>query len=194
MASFEIAIEKRFPLEGGFQNHANDSANYCDGNLIGTNLGISAVGYKAFYGVCPTVAQMMSLTKDQAKTIFKNKFWDVINGDKIKNQSVSELMFLYEIGNPSTLSDLKKIANDVKGTKTIVEDDSQITDSEIEIINSLDQQKFHETLKQWRIDFYYAIVASNPSKGVFLQGWLNGIEKYIYVPGSTMDLSVKKKS
>lgn len=59
--------------EGGYQNLSYDSANYCDGKLIGTKYGISAIGYKGYYGVCPTVEQMKNLTTDQAAAIFKKE-------------------------------------------------------------------------------------------------------------------------
>lgn len=184
MASLEIALDKRWPLEGGYQNYSTDGANFCGGQQIGTNLGISAQGYAAYYGHCPTIPELQALTHEQAAEIYDKKFWSVINGDKIKNQSVAELMFLYEIGNPSTISDLKANANKVYGSKVIPENDNAITDSETAIINSLDQAKFHEALKEWRRQFYYKIVSADPSKGMFLQGWLNGIEKYIYEPGA----------
>lgn len=187
MASFDITIEKRFPFEGGFQNNANDTANYCGGNLIGTNLGISALGYAGFFGSCPSVEQIKALTKEQAKAIYKKNYWDKISGDLIKNQSVSELMFLYIIGNPSTISDLKQIANETAGKTILVQNDNPLTGAEIRLINDLDQQKFHAALKKWRTDFYYRIVKASPNKSVFLNGWLNGISKYIFIPESEAD-------
>jgi len=42
MADFNPILTKTFKFEGGFQNSANDTANYCGGVLIGTNRGISA--------------------------------------------------------------------------------------------------------------------------------------------------------
>lgn len=73
MADFNSIASKTFKFEGRYQNYTTDTANYCNGNLIGTNHGISAIGYKGFYGKCPTVDQMKALTIAQAKMIYKKK-------------------------------------------------------------------------------------------------------------------------
>ena len=80
MADFEKAIKNTFRSEGGFQNDPADNANYVRGVLIGTNRGISAQGYATFYKRIPTVSDMMKLTEEEAKRIFKGnryrcKYW-----------------------------------------------------------------------------------------------------------------------
>lgn len=168
--------------EGGYQNLSYDSANYCDGKLIGTKYGISAIGYKGYYGVCPTVEQMKNLTTDQAAAIFKKNYWDKINGDKIKNVSVAQMMMQYIIGSgASQISDIKDIADSVGGKDFLVSDDSNITDQEIDYINSLDQLKFWTALKTWRLKFYDLLVAKNPAKyGPSLNGWKARLNRYTF--------------
>jgi lysozyme family protein len=192
MADFVKALPRVFKFEGGFQNYANDNANYCDGKLIGTNMGISSVAYKTAYGVCPTFEQIKSLTRSQAEQIYKKNYWDKINGDKIKNQSVAELMFQFIIGSgASQISILKDIANDVNGKNIIVSDDSVITDGEASLINALNQEKYHSALKLWRENFLKGLAEKNPDKyGMFLNGWLRRLASYIYFPEITEE---KKK-
>lgn len=183
MASFEQAIKGTFKAEGGFQNHAEDNANYVNGVLIGTNKGISAQGYYSYFRKVPSVEDMKNLTEETAMKIFKGNYWDKINGDNIKNQSVAELMFQYVIGSGSAqLSDLKDIANGVHGSDILKESDTPFTNGEAEIINSLDQSAYHEALKQWRFDLYDAIVKRNPAKKKFLQGWRNRLNTHIFQP------------
>lgn len=184
MADFIKALPRVFKFEGGFQNYPNDSANYCNNNLIGTNMGISAIAYKTAYGVCPTVEQMKSLTRSQAEQIYKKNYWDKINGDKIKNQSVAELMFQFIIGSgASQISILKDIANKVNGKNIIVSDDSVITNEEAQLINLLNQENYHSELKLWREKFLRGLAANNPDKyGMFLNGWLRRLASYNYFP------------
>src|SRR6478752_8502701 len=102
MADFENIVSVSFKWEGGYSAYSNDSASWCGGQLIGTNRGISAVAYKGFYGVCPTVDQLKALTAEQAKAIYKKLFWDKLQLDKIKNDSVAQIMFQYIIGSGSS--------------------------------------------------------------------------------------------
>lgn len=179
MASFDLSAAKAFKAEGGYQADPADNANYCDGKLVGTNRGISAVAYKGYYKKCPTVEDMKRLTVNQALAIYKAGYWDKINGDRIKNQSVADLMFQYIIGSgASQLSDLKAIANTTAGKKQIAEIDTSITAREAEIINSLNQATYHNNLKVWRAAFFKRLVERVPEKRKFLQGWLNRLETH----------------
>lgn len=178
--------------EGGFQNFTYDSANYCNGVLIGTNRGISAVGYKGYYGVCPTVEQIKNLTADQTAAIYKKNYWDKINGDKIKNSSVAKMMMQYIIGSgASQISDIKDIADSVSGKDSLISNDLAITNAEADYINSLDQFKFWTALKTWRLKFYDLLVAKNPAKyGPSLNGWRNRLNRYTFE--DTNDLKKKE--
>lgn len=184
MADFKKAIVGTFKAEGGFQNHADDNANYVDGVLIGTNRGISAQGYHAFYKKVPSVDDMKNLTEEQAKEIFKGNYWDKIGGDFINNQSVAELMFQYIIGSgASQLSDLKDIANGISQNDVdIPEVDKPFTKQECDFINALDQGKYHAALKKWRFAWFDLVVLRNPKKHKFLKGWQNRLNTHIFKP------------
>ena len=174
MADFNKAILNTFKAEGGFQNDKADNANYVNGVCIGTNRGISAVGYYSFYKKVPTVQQMKDLTVEQAKAIFKGNYWDKVGSDLIKNQSVAELMFQFIIGSgASQLSDLKDIANVVFGKDELKENDLPLNNFEINFINNLDQHKYFNAMWSWRMGFYDIVVQRNPAKLKYLQGWKN---------------------
>lgn len=183
MASFESQFPRILRFEGGYQNRPKDSANYCNGQLIGTKYGVSAEGFQNYFGRCPSVEEMQNLTTDIAREIAKNNYWDIINGDKIENQSVADLMFDYIWGSgQSQISNLKAIANQVNGKKLIVENDNKITDAEANIINNLNQELYFASLKEFRIRFFNTLAQSNPDKyAEDLHGWINRINKYTFV-------------
>jgi lysozyme family protein len=185
MANFDPIFNLTLKHEGGFQQLPNDSANYVNGKLIGTNKGISAIGYYDFYKKIPTVEQMKNLTFDQAKAIYKKNYWDKINGDKINNQSVAELMFQFIIGSgASQLSDLKDIANKIAGKKLLASVDKTFTDAEAQIINSLPADKYWAALKAWRHAFFIRLVNAKPKLKQFLKGWQNRLNSYVFRPSS----------
>lgn len=182
MASFDKAIINTFRAEGGFQQDIHDNANYVNGTLIGTNRGISAQGYYAYYKKVPTVNDIKNLTVEQAKQIFKGNYWDKICGDFISNQSVAELMFQFVIGSGlSQISDIKDIANKVGGKVVFTLNDLPITKLDAAHINTLNQELFHARMKEWRFELYERIVAKNPDKKKFLKGWQNRLNTHKYI-------------
>lgn len=181
MADFEKIVATSFKWEGGYSAYSNDSASYCDGQLIGTNRGISAIAYKGFYGHCPTVAQLQALTVDQAKMIYKKLFWDKLQLDHVKNDSVAQMMFQYIIGSgASQISDLKAIANKTAGKHLFDENDTPFTIAQAEKINTLNQKKYFENLQQWRLEYFDRIIAANPSLAMYRDGWRNRTLSYHY--------------
>lgn len=182
MASFDKAIVNTFKAEGGYQADASDNANYVNGVLIGTNRGISAQGYKAYYKKIPTVNDIKNLTVEQAKQIFKGNYWDKVCADFITNQSVAELMFQFVIGSGSSqISDIKDIANKVGGKVVLTLNDLPITKLDAAFINGLNQEVFHTRMKEWRFELYNRIVAKNPAKQKFLKGWQNRLNTHKYI-------------
>lgn len=180
MAIFQISAKNILNSEGGFQNLPSDKGNYCNGLLIGTNHGISAVTYKEVYGKCPTIADMKALKEEQAIDIYKRLYWDKIQGDVIYNQSVAT-MLLDTIVNQggSKLSNIKDAANKYSFIK-INSNDSALTYDEAVIINSIDQSKFFYTLKEYRESAYRDLAYSNPSQQKFLAGWINRLNSLVF--------------
>ena len=67
MADFNKAHKYIIQEEGGYQDMPNDTGNYTDGVLIGTNYGISADTLKSFLGRTPTKDEMKNLSFDDGK-------------------------------------------------------------------------------------------------------------------------------
>lgn len=187
MADFDKITAFAFKWEGGYSAYDNDAPSWCPAKgtpgakLIGTNRGISAQAYKAFYGKCPTIEEMKALTEAQAKMIYKKLFWDRIQGDKIKNNSVAQMMFQFIIGSgPGQLSDLKAIANATAGKKLFIENDQNFTVAQAEEINNLNQKKYWDNLKAWRHAYFIRICEYNPSLKMYLKGWQNRLNSFVF--------------
>ena len=93
MAQFSLYLPLLTQVEGGFQKNPKDRGNYnSKGELVGTNLGISAPVYEAYIGFPPNERDMLNITKDVAASIFKDWFWDRIGASQIKSQSVANII------------------------------------------------------------------------------------------------------
>ena len=73
-------ISQVFSLEGEYSTDKADTGNYLNGNtsgeFIGSNHGISADVLAKHLGKTPTAKDMRNLTKDTARDIYKNNYWD----------------------------------------------------------------------------------------------------------------------
>ena len=149
-------------FEGGYQQLANDSANYCPAKgkpgskLIGTKFGISAIAYGDYFHRCPTAEEIKNLSPELAYKIAKTKFWDPVQGDRIRNQAVAHLVFdsVYGSGSYGPLHTRQAI-NKLKGPGTVKEFKSfALSNDEVDKINSLSPGAVFNTLSTIRKNFF----------------------------------------
>lgn len=75
MADFEQAVAMVLKHEGGFVDDPDDKGGM-------TNFGITEYTYKDYFkGPMPSHQQMMDLTIDEAKKIYKQYYWDPFDFD-----------------------------------------------------------------------------------------------------------------
>ncbi len=179
MANFSQIWTGTKGFEGGYQQLANDAANYCPAKgkpgskLIGTKYGISAIAYGDYFKRCPTVAEIKNLTPELAQKIAKTKFWDQIQGDKINSQPVAHLVFdsLYGSGSYGPLHTRQAI-NKMMGTGTVEEYKSfKLSDEEVNKINNLQSGKFFTTLSEIRKNFFKGLT--------YEKGYMNRMAKIV---------------
>lgn len=166
-------------FEGGYQQLANDDANYCPAKgkpgskLIGTKFGISAIAYGDYFHRCPTVEEIKNLTPELAQKIAKTKFWDPVQGDKIKSQPVAHLVFdsVYGSGSYGPLHTRQAI-NKLMGPGTVKEYKSfNLSNDEVNKINSLPDNKFFTALSEIRKNFFKGLT--------YEKGYLNRMAKIV---------------
>lgn len=165
MANFDKFFTTLLKHEGGWVDHPLDRGS-------ATNYGITIgewlrSGYDKDKDGDIDKWDLKKITPEDAKPIAKRKYWDKINGDVIKSQSVAEFLmdWAYLSGSSRAIKKVQEIlgltVDGVIGTKTIT------------AINSTEPKILFTKLKESREKFFYAIVANNPSQKVFLKGWLN---------------------
>lgn len=87
-------------MEGGYQNMADDNGNYACGQLIGTNMGVSAVALSQWWGRCPTVAEMKALDKQTAFNFYA-WYFNQYGLYRVENQLFAELLMNNTMGSPA---------------------------------------------------------------------------------------------
>lgn len=166
-------------MEGGYQNRADDTGNWACGNLIGTNMGVSAVALQTWWGRCPSAAEMQGLTKAQAQSFYA-WYFDRYNLYPIENQQFFELLANNTMGSPTGAARVEQRALNQLGYSVAV--DGQRGPGTIAALN-----------KAWRDNparIYNAVrgqwvaYLQSLNKPQFLAGWLYRMDRFFPPLGS----------
>lgn len=174
MADFNLAYNRMKVWEGGYQANPNDPGNYNSlGQLVGTNMGISAATLEKWLGVPPSAEDMKNLKPETAKAIYKEKFWNRIYGDLIPWQPVADILFDGVVQHGRGV----QLAQEVLG---VVPDNiwGPITYA---ALLAMHPANFYLDYRERRRKYYESLVDANPSLSVFLPGWearLNSFDDY----------------
>lgn len=154
MAQFEPAVEKVIANEGG--DTVTDIAADRGGL---TKFGISQNAF-------PHV-QIETLTREQAKYIYKSNFWDKVRGDEIVDQSVAEAIFdtAVNMGVGAAI----KLVQTTLGVKA----DGILGPVTIKAINQASVRDFRSSFTLTKIARYAQICNTDKSQRAFLLGWIN---------------------
>lgn len=172
--------------EGGLSDHPSDPGGLTKYGVCIVFLKDFAKSESAFLkDICVklpvTDDTIRQLTKDQAAFIFKRAFWDKV---KCGDLPLRPAVLLYDMavnhGAKTAVKLCQRGVNAVFGKGTLVEDG--LMGPKTRDALSKDTLALALAIIQKRRDYYQAIVANNPSRKVFLKGWLNranDLEKYI---------------
>lgn len=163
MPDYRDAINKVLQHEGGFVNNPLDKGGP-------TNFGVTQATYSAFIGHPATIEEIKSMPIGNAITIYKKNYWDVIQGDKIKQYAIAAAIFDQAI-NRGHVAAVKQ-AQRVLG----LTQDGKMGPVTLAAINATPDTSFIPKYIAESITAYKTIVANNPSQAVFLTGWLNRAE------------------
>lgn len=169
MADFETAVNKTIFIEGGYSDDPDDS------------------GGKTKYGITEETArdfgytgEMKDLTIDEAKLIYKKKYWDSIRLDEIKNQKMAEIMFDFGVNCwiIYPIISLQRALNILNRNATSWEDllvDGVIGRKTLGIANSISEKDTKEvciTIIGLWFEHYILILEKNTKKEKYARGWM----------------------
>lgn len=160
-------------IEGGYQNHQSDSGNYCNGQLVGTKFGMSAVAVATWWGRCPTVAEMQNLTQDDAMG-FYSWYFDRYGLYQIQDQKIFELIANNTMGSPANAARVTQRALNKYGYSVAV--DGVFGPQTILAINDAWQRYGAKFYNEVRADWVQYLKDLNRPE--FITGWLYRMDKY----------------
>lgn len=170
MAKFDIAIPHVLAWEGGYVNHPSDPGgetnrgitDRLDGNVDGL-VDIDGDGYGDI--------DIKALTEDEAKQVYKLRFWDKMLGDKIESQHIANILLDGYVNCGSNgIKIMQRILN--------IKEDGIFGPKTLEALNTADEIILYNKYKQARKDYYINLAERKPALKVFLKGWINRIESF----------------
>lgn len=177
MANFDLYFPKLLELEGGFVDHPLDKGGP-------TNKGITFATLKRFapaLGVPGTVESLKDLTDNQARVIYKAGYWDVVRGDDLTVQELAEMLCDFAVtSRPATaVRELQRAINYYFSVKIQVDGIAgPVTLAWCNDETSEHTAGLYAAFRDRRMLFYRRIVAKDQSQEVFLNGWINRVNRF----------------
>lgn len=170
MAKFDIAIPHTLVWEGGYVNHKDDPGGETNRGIT-DRLDGKIDGMVDLDGDLDGDVDIKGLTEAEAKQVYKRRFWDKMQGDKIESQLIANILFdgFVNCG-----------ANGIKIMQRILnqKDDGVIGPKTLAAINGADEILLYNRYKNERIHYYIDLAERKPALKVFLKGWLNRIHSF----------------
>lgn len=163
MAEFSHYAVKLWDLEGGYVNNKNDKGGR-------TNRGVTEDVFLKYF----PEEDIRELTFCQFWEISK-QYWDRWNADEIENQSIAEFLvdFTYHSG---------VYGITIPQGILMVKQDGIVGEKTLKALSKVDKEWFFNEVLRQREDFLRRIVRRNPSQKVFLNGWMNRLKKFSFLP------------
>lgn len=140
-----------------------------------TMSGVTLSTFRKYYGMGKTAEDLKKMTEAQWKYIMKSGYWDKCKADRIKNQSVANIIADWVVNSGPVV--LKKVQSIVHA-----EVDGIVGPKTITAINGAYQPSVFRAVKNARETWYRRTVQTTPSQAKFLKGWLNRLDYFKYEP------------
>lgn len=164
MAKFEDAIEFVLKNEGGLVDDPNDPGGI-------TAWGISLRFYKTIKAKV-TANDIKRLTKDEAKNIYENHFWNRNKYYALNSQKIATKAFDMSVncGVRASNQALQKAV--MHSSKCILRVDGILGDKTIAAVNSANEQDVYQSFKSFQRDYYLDVLKRFPELAKYKNGWL----------------------
>ena len=164
--SFEKAYAFTEKWEGGHVDHKDDPGG-------ATNWGISLrwlkdAGIDIDGDGNVDADDIKALTKEQAKALYRQKFWDQPKLDRLPTLTS---IVVFDTGVNLGPGKSAKLLQEAVGAVV----DGAIGPKTLALVSGMQDHSLASIILNLRIKYYHALVAARPNMKVFLAGWINRV-------------------
>lgn len=152
-SSYDEALRLLLQHEGGYTNHPEDPGGP-------TNYGITIFDYRKYVKPGATAADVKAMSLDDAKAIYKPKYWDALRCDDLP-AGVDYAVFDYGVN--SGISRSAKVLQRIVG----VDDDGRIGPVTLKAVAAVDPKMLVRAISDERLTFLHNL----RTWPVFGKGW-----------------------
>jgi lysozyme family protein len=154
-------------FEGGFVNHPADRGGV-------TNKGITQEVYDMYRKRMGHPIQTVRYIEDrEVAEIYRKSYWERAGCHLVNDERLQLLLFDFAVN-----SGVSRASKELQKLVGVVVD-GDIGAKTAAAVNAENQNRLVARYLMVRIEFFYSIVGKNPSQNVFLNGWLNRVERLI---------------
>lgn len=187
MANFNESFRITFEKEGGYCNNPNDKGGetifgisrryhpeWAGWNAVDMTkqFCVAEEGTKEFNEELTNHLKLNGTIQKQKLEFYKDKFWNVLKLDDVKNQKIANAIFDASVNHDP--ADAAKMAQNALGICA----DGIVGSKTIEALNSAEEFRFLRAFTVNRIRHYKSIVSRDVSQSVFLSGWIRRAESF----------------
>lgn len=163
-SNFDKAFEDVVGVEGGYSNHPDDRGGP-------TKYGITQDVLASYRGKAVNESDVKNLTLQEAKLIYRQRYWNPLSCDQIRSPILASLLF--DQGVNRGIGAAAKTIQKCVGVKV----DGMIGPQTLEAINAQTSRDLAFKFVCESQESYARIVQNNTSQAVFLVGWLRRTHK-----------------
>jgi lysozyme family protein len=169
---FESVISIVLRHEGGFVDDPDDKGG-------ATNKGISWPTWSKYalpdLGKSPTLENLKALTIEEAKKIYRKRFWEPRGMDQVSNARLALMIFDWSVNSGRADEKMQEMLCEKFGASIYV--DGAIGPMTIAALNACeDLDALIREIGVTRRNYYHYLVSKEPVKEKWLKGWLKRVK------------------
>jgi lysozyme family protein len=169
--SLDTMIDRLLEREGGFVNHAADRGG-------ATNYGITQGTLAAWRGSPVSVSQVQALRKDEARAIYRERYFDGPGFGGIEDPELQELIFDYAVnsGPGAAAKSLQTALRDMGLYKGAIDGGfGPLSQGALKACRNIPELYYR--VKCERYELFLRFIGRDPAQAVFATGWSNRMDE-----------------